>query len=109
MAYLYNIIQPLEHSTGYWALALVIQPVGVGPVLDEELDQVRVAVVRRQHELVTPCPVSFSGTVADAPNQNALLTASLGCGADCLTRESVVQGGPGSSLSHSPVCHPSRL
>lgn len=108
MSYLYNIIQPLENSTGYWTLALVVQPVGVGPVLDEELDQVRVAVVCRQHKLITPCPVSFPGTVVDAPNQKALLTASLGCGADCLTRESVVQGGPG-SCSHSPVCHPSRL
>lgn len=51
------------------------------------------AVVRRQHKLIGPCPVSVSGTVADAPNQKALLTAFFGCGADCLTRESVVQGG----------------
>lgn len=47
MSYLYNIIQPLEHGASYWALALVVQPVRVGPVLDEELDQVCMAVVRR--------------------------------------------------------------
>lgn len=47
MSYLDNIIKPLEHSTSYWALALVVQPVRVGPVLDEELDQIRMAIVRR--------------------------------------------------------------
>lgn len=47
-----DVILLLENSACQWALASVVQPVGVCSVLQEELDEVGVAVVCGQHELL---------------------------------------------------------
>lgn len=52
-----DLVLHLEDGSGERALPLVVQPVRVRAVLDQQLDEVSVAIVGRQHELpVTRTP-----------------------------------------------------
>lgn len=54
--HLNDIILLLEDSTGQRALTPIVQPVGFGAVLDEEADEVGVAMVGSEHELLGVWP-----------------------------------------------------
>lgn len=51
LTYLDDLLLFLEDSSRKRTLATVVQSIGVRPMLDQELDQLGMAVVRREHEL----------------------------------------------------------